>query len=452
MSRRKLQLALYYFYDHTTLEKHFEKMAEKGWELERMGTFWHYRETRPRKIHYAVTYFPGIGAYTPLSGSEATFEEFCMEAGWELAAELRTMKIFKNERENPEPLESQADIQVENLHKACRMDRIFTLATGVVGWLIVLWFLISLYFNGAGVLSDRNGILFAVLMLSVGIYTADNLITYGRWYRRAKANAERDLSFTPTWSHRTVQILTGAAVPIGDFLFYALSAGRFGLYLVLIFTSYFLVYYIQDRIRSYLRRQGKAAGMNLGVNCLMAFLIFLFVYGIYGAAHMNGNFSAIYDKNSFHWNREGYLPLALEQLTDKGYRDGYLRQYHTQSSLLLAQLSAKHFQSNEPSGDTGEEGDYLQYVLTKVKAVALYEFTWNAMRKTYKGEDTWEKEIDWEGAGTEVQCVCETWAERDGKKIYRYLIGMKDRVLKIDLSFQPDAEQKKVILEKLGDI
>ena len=74
------------------------------------------------------------------------------------------------------------------------------------------------------------------------------------------------------------------------------------------------------------------------------------------------------------------------------------------------------------------------------------------MRRTYKGEDAWEKETDWEGAGTEAQRVCGTWTDRDGRKIYRYLIGMKDRVLKIDLSFQPDAEQKKVILEKLGDI
>ena len=450
MSRRKLQLALYYFYDHTTLEKHFEKMAEKGWELDGMGSFWHYRETRPRKIHYGITYFPGVGAYTPLSGSEATFEEFCMEAGWELAAELRTMKIFKNERENPEPLESQADIQVENLHRACRKDQIFTLAAGVVGWLTVLWFLISLYFNGAGVLSDAKGILVAVLMLSVGIYTADDLITYRRWYHRAKANAERDLSFTPTWSHRPVQILTGAVVPFGAFLFHVLSAGSFGLYWILVFTGCFLAYFIQDRIRSYLRRRGRAAGMNLGVNFLMAFLIFLFVYGIYGAVQMKGNDTAVYAEDGFHWER--YLPLALEQLTDKVYRDGYMKPYHTQSSLLLAQLSAEHFQSDEFSGETGEEGDYLQYVLTKVKAAALYDFTWNAMRRTYKGEEAWEKETDWEGAGTEVQCVCETWAERDGKKIYRYLIGMEDRVLKIDLSFQPDAEQKKVILEKLGDI
>ena len=61
MSRGKLELIWTYYFDHTTMEQHFEKMARKGWILDRMGIFWHYRRSEPKELRYAVGYFPGSG-------------------------------------------------------------------------------------------------------------------------------------------------------------------------------------------------------------------------------------------------------------------------------------------------------------------------------------------------------------------------------------------------------
>ena len=154
MSRGKLELVWTYYFDHTTMEQHFEKMARKGWILDRMGIFWHYRRSEPKELRYAVGYFPGSGVYAPPTGEELTFEEYCQIAGWELAAEHGALKIFCNEREDPVPLETQADIQVENIRKGSRRFRIADGILGMIGWLLTIYFFLSLYFDGARTLSD----------------------------------------------------------------------------------------------------------------------------------------------------------------------------------------------------------------------------------------------------------------------------------------------------------
>lgn len=87
MRKGKRELALYYFFDHTWLEKHFEEMARRGWGLERMGVCWHYQKIQPQDLHYAVAYFPDGNYYKPPSEGEKTFEEYCAAAGWNEAAD-----------------------------------------------------------------------------------------------------------------------------------------------------------------------------------------------------------------------------------------------------------------------------------------------------------------------------------------------------------------------------
>src|SRR5699024_2484410 len=147
---------------------------------------------------------PGGGVYAPPTGEELTFEEYCEMAGWELVAEHGPMKIFCNERENPVPLETQADLQVENIRRGSRRFRIADGVLGGIGWLIVIYFILSLYFDGVRTLSGGTGLFFVFIGLMLGIYGLVELITYQCWYRKAKANAQRDQSFTPTNGHPVI--------------------------------------------------------------------------------------------------------------------------------------------------------------------------------------------------------------------------------------------------------
>ena len=61
MKKTKRRLELYSFYDHTGLEKHLEKMAGKGWLLEKVwNNVWYYRRIAPRELKFSVTYFPKV--------------------------------------------------------------------------------------------------------------------------------------------------------------------------------------------------------------------------------------------------------------------------------------------------------------------------------------------------------------------------------------------------------
>ena len=69
MRERKRRLELYSFYDHTGIERHLERMAEKGWMLEKVEkNIWHYRRIRPKKLTCFVTYFPRASELDPEPG------------------------------------------------------------------------------------------------------------------------------------------------------------------------------------------------------------------------------------------------------------------------------------------------------------------------------------------------------------------------------------------------
>lgn len=448
MSRGKLEFALYYFYDHTTMEQHFEKMSLKGWALDRMGIFWHYHRIVPRMLHYAVGYFPGGGIYTPPSGEELTFEEYCRLAGWELAAEYGTMKIFCNERENPVPLDTQADIQVENIRKGSRRFRIADGILGVIGWLITFYFLINLYFDGTRTLSSGTECILAFICCMMGIYAADEFITYQCWYKRAKINAERDQSFTPTKGHPLFMKIVMLLI-VGTVIVYAFSIG--GILVLLIAGGYCLVYYFQDIIRNHMRNRGSATVVNIAANFAMAFLIFFLVWNGYYYFHTSG-IGEYYEKNGFYW--EGAKnPLTLQVLAEPEFDGkGYIDTQSIQSSIFLSRIAVEQFYNEALSGAEGDSGYYLEYVVTKVNMEVFYGFARSSMERTYGNKENWQPVDSW-GIGKEEEVqVRRTDFDREGQQIFRYLLCMKDRIVKIDLSFEPDKEQQVRILDILGNI
>lgn len=451
MRRGKLELVWSYYYDHTTMERHFEKMAEKGWALDRMGVFWHYHRIRPKSLHYAVGYFPGGGVYAPPTGEELTFEEYCEMAGWELAAEHGPMKIFCNERENPVPLETQADIQVENIRRGSRRVRIIDGTLGAIGWLILIYFMLNLYFDGVRTLSSGAGLFFAFVGLLLGIYGLVELITYQSWYQRAKANARRDLSFTPTKGHpvisKTILFLT-----IASAVFYALTATG-GILMLAVAAGYFIVYYFQDIIRNRMRGKGANTAVNLGVNFVIAFLIFFAIFN--GYEYFNFSDTAgekYYEKKGFHWDGQE-SPLTLQKLETPGFDGkGYVDTQNIQSSVFLSRMEIEEFYNESLSGAKGDPGYYLDYVVAKVKLAPLYGFARSSMERTYETGKNWQPVDPWETGEREEIHVCQTTLTRNNLQIFRYLLCMEDRIVKVDLSFAPDKEGQKMILEVLGEI
>ena len=145
MRNTKRELPLFSMYDHTGMERHLEEMAVQGWMLEKTTGFgWVYRRCEARRVRYAVTYFPKASAYEPgPSEDKQIFQDYCAQAGWELVSDAAQMQIFRTEAENPLPIETDAAIQVDNIHRAMKRSflpshfalmAVSLLWAGLLGW------------------------------------------------------------------------------------------------------------------------------------------------------------------------------------------------------------------------------------------------------------------------------------------------------------------------------
>jgi len=108
MKNTKRRLEPLSFFNHTGISRHLEKMAAKGWMIEKIvNTGWVYRRIEPKNIHFAVSYFPKASEFDPEPSEEQKmFHDFCAHTGWQLACTSAQLQIFYNERENPTPIET----------------------------------------------------------------------------------------------------------------------------------------------------------------------------------------------------------------------------------------------------------------------------------------------------------------------------------------------------------
>ena len=122
MKNTKRRIEPLSFYDHTGISRHLEKMAAKGWMIEKIvNTGWVYRRIEPKKIHFAVSYYPKASEFDPeLSEEQKMLHDFCAHTGWELVCTSAQMQIFCNERENPTPIETEPELELQAIHASAK--------------------------------------------------------------------------------------------------------------------------------------------------------------------------------------------------------------------------------------------------------------------------------------------------------------------------------------------
>ena len=122
MREKKRCIAQFTFYDRTGIQSYLEKMAKKGWMLEKVNNFyWQFRRIEPKDIHFAVTYFPKASEFDPEPGEgQKDLYAFCEQAGWKFIAQTAQLQIFYNEEEKPVPIETDAGVELENIHKSAK--------------------------------------------------------------------------------------------------------------------------------------------------------------------------------------------------------------------------------------------------------------------------------------------------------------------------------------------
>ena len=122
MRERKRRVEAYSFFDHKGIAAHLEYMAAKGWMIEKLTNFgWVYRRITPKKLHFAVSYYPKASEFDPEPSEEQqVFHDFCRHTGWKLACASGQMQIFYNEGENPTPIETEPQLELEAIRASAK--------------------------------------------------------------------------------------------------------------------------------------------------------------------------------------------------------------------------------------------------------------------------------------------------------------------------------------------
>lgn len=430
MRQTKREPMWYEFYQDADIAEHLEKMAARGWRLEKTGNLWRYRRAEPAQLRYAVTYFSEASEFNPgPTEYEETLREYCAAAGWDFVAGWHQMLIFSTGRGDAPSIETEGAVKLEAVHRAMKKNFLpgnFTLLA-LFGFNLVMQ-LRAAALHWPRFLADGVQLGAALLMLALAGHFASSLISYFLWRRAAKRSVERGEPCPARRSRfgRARQILLLAAALAVLFLMYIPATLRYGrglpAMLLLFLCGYGLVTAAVMGLRGWLKRRKAGAGFNraatfaaalilsLGLAVVIPFLLFHTGGDVWGT---KAETEVYVTSHGSEWTlRRDPLPLKIEDL--RPIEDGPRSYEMTERWSPLARL-------REGRQVEYEDWESLYYELLDVKTGFLYrvclddyvgtEEFYGSLRE-YRAEDAapWGAEAAWrqvlDGEARDVWVLC----------------------------------------------
>lgn len=368
MKDKKRRLETFSFYDHTGIEKHLEEMAANGWRLSKINHFtWEYSRAEKKKLKYAVTYYPNASEFDPEpQEGQLVYRELSKKSGWKFICASAQMQIFCNEKENPVPMETDPELEIEVIHKAAKRSFLpanFLLL--IVSVLQAAIFITTLIGDPVGVLSSGSRFATGFCWALVFILCIIELGGYYLW-RHAALRVASYGDFLDTKSHAKILkialVMTIlAALYIAINLFSIGNKMMFTIYLSVMFCLIGL-FFIVSSIKQLLKRKKASRNVNMTITLSVDFVLaFAFVFGITFAGfriarqdmfEMNPDTKILYQVN---------IPLAVEDLQDAGNAE-YIKENTQDESVLLGQRQVWQYPKNIEKG--GHRVPGLNYELT----------------------------------------------------------------------------------------
>lgn len=467
MRETKRRIEALSFYDHTGIAAHLEAMAAKGWMIDAIAGFgWKYRRIEPKRLHFAVSYYPKASEFDPEPSEDLLrFREFCEHTGWKLVVSAAQMQIFCNEQEHPIPIETDPVLEVETLHRAAKksfLPAYFVLLA--IALLNGALFVSRLLGDPIGLFSSSSncftGLSWTLLMLLCIV----ELGGYFRWRSRAKKAAARgEFLDTPNTSRfqRIILwiVLIALAYHIVTFLAVSDSLMRWLGLIIAVYMIALLV--LVNSIKQLLKRRRVSAGINRTVTVLASFVLSFLMMGAityFGIHAVRSGFfepeKEIYEYHGQTWVlHQDTLPLTVEDLLEVEF-DGYIRERRSSESLFLGQLVARQ----HPRLDAEVLGEVpeLDYTITIVKTPFLYDACRNQMFRDKDDSD--DTKIPEEFRSLYLPDAAAPWGAETVYRLHaqgshplnRYLLCYTDRIVEIRFSWEPTEAQKAIVGLKLN--
>ena len=469
MRNRKRRMEFFSFYNHTSITAHLEKMAQKGWLLEEIrNTIWIYRKIEPKKLHFAVSYYPKASEYDPEPAPEQQdFWDFCAHTGWILACTSAQMQIFYNEQEKPVPIDTDAELEVETIHEAVWKSYFpGQIVLLVMGLIILFIHLLMLNGNPIAYLSSPAQLFGALCWVIVIFMTAMELIVYDRWHNKAGEAAENGI-FLDTVNTTPIQIACLALVGIGAvylLLSYILPGETMMQFVLAAMSAYLLVLFPLVGATSRLLKRWKASRnvnrvvtslVSFSMSFLLCFAVILGTWSLKDAGYFDKEEVETYEHLGMTWEvHKDSLPLKLEDFMEVD-PESYSYERRGDTSFLVSDETM----TQQPRFDVENYADLpeLRYRVVNVNLPFLYNMCRRQMEKDLTQAAMLEIPYEYRDKLEAVDAA--PWG---AEKVYyvvndfnswesnRYFLCYKDRFVDITFDWPVTEAHKGIVASILG--
>ena len=373
-------MPLYSYLDRTAITAHLSDMAAQGWMLEKIGGWsWRYRRMEPKKLRFAVTFFPAASQFDAVPSERLeTYRDYCTAAGWVLAAESAQVQIFYSEDENAVPIETDPAVELDTIQKSVRK--------GYIGsyWALLALSLFQILFqcyqtwtDPVDTLSSTASLAAVLNWLPLDVLILAELTRYYRWQRKAQTAADAGSPLPDLRSMRWLNILVmvwSCFIVLWLLTSYMSSRRMFLLTAgMLLYMS--LMILLANGAKDVLKRLKAPRWVNIAVT--FGIIIVLTLGGTAGMTALifrNSGWledhppAETYEYQGWTWSvYHDDIPLRIEDLVETDY-DRWSTEARVNSSFLLTHGTY----TQRPRMDTPGQPD-LEYELVTVKAGLLYD-------------------------------------------------------------------------------
>lgn len=448
MRKTKRIYADYAFFDRTGIQKFLEKQARKGWMLKSVkGSTWHFERIDPQNIHFSVAYFPQAEDQNQESANKKKyFVELCEYSGWKYLCRKGTMLIFCNESYDPLPIETDAAVELETIHKAAKKEFLAGRWPNVIiGFLFLALDAFKFFYLSVETLADYGEMLEPVYGLSLILFYGFDMLRYYVWRRKALKAAALDGSFVETrsypWANRFFTVMMFVVFfARGAEISWAMIMVGVVLVLFALLLKWILDYEPEEKRNPV--KNGILLGIRLtalaGVGVIACAGPIVMIYFAPETLDESVAVSTYEVDGKIYEVYADEIPLTIEDLMWVDY-DGYsYERIEVSETFLLGNYEARQ----EPRVDDPELPE-LRYRIVTVKAPWLYDWCVDSLLGD-SGTYSVSPAVPWE-AETAYQRY-----EESSKIPFRWLLCFEDRIVELRLEWEPTPEQMALIGETLG--
>ncbi len=462
MKKTKRRLEMYSFFNYDGLCRHLEKMAAKGWLIDKVTNLgWIYRKVEPMKVTFAISYYPKASEFDPEpTEGQKRFIEFCEHTGWKLACTSAQAQMFYNEQENPTPIETEPALEVEAIHASVKKSYLpaqFMLM--LIGLMQVGMLISGILGDPISVFSNSSRLVSGTCFMFVILLTVVDVSCYFYWHSKAKKAAEMG-EFVKAVDTSLFQkiVVTMVFLVFGYWLIDMMLSGdpvrRWLTVAMLIYMP--LLFALVNGTKELLKRIKASKGVNRTLTIVTSFVLSFAMMGLITGgtlwASNRGLFAAKDEETYEHRGStlviyQDELPLTIEDLMEVDY-DGYIKERRGNETLFLGEFDM----TQRPRFDAENYAQlpWMEYEMVFVKWQALYDTCKHYLLYEQRFMERGELEyrlVDAAPWGAKEAYLL--YDEFDGSR-NQYLLCYEDTLVEINFAWELTEEQKVIVGEKLG--